>query len=73
MTGRFTVTFGIRLRRHRLARGWTFRQAAQASGVGYMTIKRAETGIPIRVFDAAKLADAYQTTLDALLNGEPPE
>lgn len=71
MTGAAAGTFGRNLARHRQTRHWTFRQAAQASGVGFMVIHRAEHGASISVFSAARLAAAYGTTLDALLTETP--
>ena len=65
------AAFGDRLARHRRDRHWSLQRAAIASGVGWMTIHRAEHGHDIRVSAAAKLAAAYGTTVDALLNGEP--
>jgi hypothetical protein len=70
--GPMTGELGYRLARLRLARGWSLKQADNASGVNHMVIHRTEHGMDPRLSDAARLAAAYGTTVDALL-GEPPQ
>lgn len=55
--------FSRNLQRQRYQHSWTLRQAGDAAGVSWMTIRRAD----IAVSRAAALAAAYGTTVDALL------
>jgi len=61
-------TFGQRLARVRVARGWSQKELAQRSGVPYMTIYRLEGGIydDTRTAIAAKLARTLGVSLDVL-------
>ena len=72
MTGQQAAAFGARLRRERTVRAWSQRQAATAAGVGLATVQRAEYGAPVSLDTAIRLATAYGTTLDALLDGQAP-
>jgi transcriptional regulator with XRE-family HTH domain len=66
------ATFGYRLARERNTRGWTLRQAGDKAGMSWMTVRRAENGRPVFLATAIALARVYGTTVDALLNAEPP-
>ena len=61
-------TFGQRLARLRVGRGWTQQELAARSGVPYMTIYRLEEGIyaDTRTAIAAKLSKALGVSLDVL-------
>ena len=61
------AAFGASLRRHRAARGWSQREAAEQAGVGLATVQRAEDGAGVYLETAVRLASAYRTGLDTLL------
>jgi len=50
--------------RHR--RGLSLRDVASVCGLGYATVNRAERGYEVDVFSALRLAEFYETTVDAI-------
>ncbi len=60
-----------RLRRLRLARGWTLDELARRSNIGASTISRIETGHRRLAIDTlAELARALESTVDAILDDD---
>lgn len=60
-----------RLRSLRLSRGWTLNDLARRSHIGASTISRIETGHRrLAIDNLAALADALETTIDALLGDD---
>ena len=72
MTAPVPAAFGTNLHHHRTTRRWSLHRAANAAGVSVMTVTRAETGHSVGLKYALALAAAYGTTLDALVDQEPP-
>jgi transcriptional regulator with XRE-family HTH domain len=66
------AAFGSNLTRHRTSRGWSQEEAALRTGLGIATINRTEHGGGCYLSTAIALAQAYGTTIDALLHQEPP-
>lgn len=60
--------FGTRVREERLARGWSVRDLAKATGVSRATLYRVESASRSTTLDAAlAIAEALGTDLGALL------
>ena len=69
-----TVPLGIALKRHRLAGNFSVADAATFARVSITTIQRWESGaLQPKIFPLARLASAYRTTIDELLEGVLPE
>jgi transcriptional regulator with XRE-family HTH domain len=66
-----TVTLGMRLRLHRLARGETLRAVEAATGISNALLSQVETDYVRNpgVFTVAKLAAHYGVTIDSLISG----
>ena len=63
-------TFAVRLRRVRLARGWSQEHLAALSEIDRQTVWAAERGSDVHAWVLERLADALGTTMDALWHGE---
>jgi transcriptional regulator with XRE-family HTH domain len=72
--GRY-VTPGDRIRRYRMARGWSQRELARRAGVRHAMISDLETNkrrsTQLSIFE--KLAAALETSVSALVEGEGAE
>lgn len=62
---------GIRLRQHRLARGWTMEKLAEAAGVSTGTIAAIENGKGYSPDMLQKLAGALKVTVGELFDIDP--
>ncbi len=62
---------GIRLRQHRLGRGWTVEIAAERAGVSPGTISGIENGGGYSPATLMKLAKAFKTSVGALFDFDP--
>ena len=62
---------GIRLRQHRLARGWTVEVTAEKASVSPGTISTIENGGGYSPETLLKLAKAFKTTVGALFDVDP--
>lgn len=63
--------FPARLRRLRLARGWSQEHLAELGEVDRQTVSGAERGRDVHAWVLERLASALDTTMDALWHGGP--
>ena len=62
--------FAARLRRLRLALGWSQEHLAERAEIDRQTVSSAERGSDVHAWVLERLADALETTMDALWRGE---
>jgi transcriptional regulator with XRE-family HTH domain len=62
--------FPARLRRLRLARAWSQQRLAEHASLDRQTVWGAERGTDVHAWVLERLADALETTMDALWRGE---
>jgi len=62
--------FAARLRRLRLEMGWSQEHLAERAEIDRQTVWAAERGSDVHAWVLERLADALETTMDALWRGE---
>ncbi len=62
--------FAARLRRLRLALGWSQEHLAERAEIDRQTVWAAERGSDVHAWVLERRADALETTMDALWHGE---
>lgn len=62
--------FPARLRRLRTARGWSQEHLAELAEIDRQTVCGAERGTDVHAWVLERLADALESTMDALWHGE---
>ena len=65
--------FPARLRRLRKAKGWSQQRLADRAELDRQTVSLAERGSDVHAWVLERLADALETTMDALWHGDIDE